>query len=290
METKQHEQYEKSRKRVGIKKRFYIHVILFLLGAIILYGLTSVKGFGLDYNITFVYVIIAIWFVLLILHFIKVFITSKFFDKEWERKQTEKLLQNHNKKVLKLEKKLQKKGVLPTPETKKKGLLSIFKKEQQVTLIAALGTNNELGKDNELIWYLPADLKRFKKLTTGHHIIMGRKTFESIGKPLPNRTSIIITRDENYQAKDCLIANSLEQALSLTKKDETPFIIGGAQIYNQALKIVTNLEITYVHHKFEADVFFPKIDLTIWKEIARELHQADEKHKYDYSFVSYVRK
>lgn len=290
METS-HQQYEKIRKRINQKKRFYVHLILFVIGALILFGLTLVKGFGLSFSITFIYIVIAIWFVLLLLHFVKVFITSKFFDEEWERTQTEKLLQKHDKKVLALEKKLQKDGVLPTPETsKKKGFFDMFKKEQKLILIAALGTNNELGKDNDLIWHLPEDLKRFKRLTSSHHIIMGRKTFESIGKPLPNRTTVIITRDENYQKEGCLIANSLEEAVELAKKDENPYIIGGAQIYNQALKIATNLEITYVHHEFEADVFFPKIDLTIWEETARDFHKADEKHKYDYSFVSYTRK
>lgn len=288
---KEHQQYEKIRKRISQKKRFYIHAILFVIGSIILYGMTLITGFSINNSPIFIYIIIAIWFVLLLLHFIKVFITAKFFDEEWERAQTEKLLQKHDKKVLQLEKKLQKEGILPTSEiSKKKGFFDMFKKEQTITLIAALGTNNELGKDNDLIWHLPEDLKRFKRLTSGHHIIMGRKTFESIGKPLPNRTTVIITRDENYQKEGCLIANSLEQAVELAKKDENPYIIGGAQIYNQALKIATNLEITYVHHEFEADVFFPKIDLTIWEEMAREFHKADEKHQYDYSFVSYKRK
>ncbi len=291
MNNTSHQQYEKTRKRINQKKRFYIHVILFIIGASILYGLTLIKGFNVNNNPILIYIIIAVWFVLLLLHFIKTFITSNFFDDEWERVQTEKLLQKHDKKVLELEKKLQKEGVLPTPSAqKKKGFFAQFKKEQKVTLIAALGKNNELGKDNDLIWHLPKDLKRFKSLTTDHHIIMGRKTFESIGKPLPNRTTIIITRDINYKSEGCLVTNSLEEALDLAKKDETPFIIGGAQIYNQALKIATNLEITYVHHEFEADVFFPKIDLTIWEETARELHKVDEKHAYDYSFVSYKRK
>jgi dihydrofolate reductase len=286
-------QYNKVRKRISQKKRFYIHAIFFVIGAIILYGITLISGFSLAYSPTLVYILIAIWFVFLVLHFIKVFITSRFFDEEWERIETEKLLKKHDKKVQLLEKKLQKEGVLGTPKTsekKKKGFFAAFTKEQNVTIIAALGTNNELGKDNDLIWRLPEDLKRFKKLTSGHHIIMGRKTFESIGKPLPNRTSVIITRDENYTVDNCLTANSLEEALDLAKKDESPFIIGGAQIYNQALKVATNLEITYVHHEFEADVFFPKIDLTLWEETSRELHKTDDKHLYDYSFVSYKRK
>ncbi|REH46370.1 dihydrofolate reductase [Tenacibaculum gallaicum] len=157
-----------------------------------------------------------------------------------------------------------------------------------ITLIAAIAKNNALGKDNDLIWYLPADLKRFKKVTTGHAILMGRNTFESIGKPLPNRTSIIITRNNNYFVNGCLIANSIEQAIELTEEKDA-FIIGGAQIYKEALEqnLVDRLDITVLHHEFEADAFFPEIDKTIWKEVAREDFKADEKNKYDYSFVSY---
>lgn len=159
-----------------------------------------------------------------------------------------------------------------------------------ITLIAAIAKNNALGKDNDLIWHLPADLKRFKKVTSGHHILMGRNTFESIGKPLPNRTSVIITRNNDYFKDGCLIANSIEEAIELSKEDDA-FIIGGAQIYKQALEknLVDKLDITLVHHDFEADVFFPEIDTTIWKEVAREDFKADEKNKYDYSFVSYTK-
>ena len=164
------------------------------------------------------------------------------------------------------------------------------KKKQIVTVIAAIAENNALGKDNELIWYLPADLKRFKKTTTGHHIIMGRNTYESIGKPLPNRTTVIITKNTNYKVDGCIIVHSLDEALEISKQDETPFIIGGAQIYKQAISIVDKLDITEVHHFFDADVFFPEIDLTVWKEESRTFYKADEKNKYDYSFVSYIRK
>ncbi|MDP2541573.1 dihydrofolate reductase [Tenacibaculum discolor] len=160
-----------------------------------------------------------------------------------------------------------------------------------ITLIAAIAKNNALGKDNDLIWHLPADLKRFKKVTTGHPILMGRNTFESIGKPLPNRTSIIITRNNNYFIDGCLIANSIEQAIELVEGNDA-FIIGGAQIYKEALKqnLVDRLDITVLHHEFEADAFFPKIDMNIWKEVAREDFKADEKNKYDYSFVSYEKR
>ncbi|WP_139956094.1 dihydrofolate reductase [Flavicella sediminum] len=158
------------------------------------------------------------------------------------------------------------------------------------TIIAAIANNNALGKDNDLIWHLPADLIRFRKTTTGHHIIMGRNTYESIGKPLPNRTTVIITRNPAYKAEGCIIVNSIEAALEIAKNDESPFIIGGAEIYKQAISLVDQLDITEVHHDFEADVFFPEIDLTVWKETKRKRFTTDEKNKYEYSFVSYSKK
>ncbi|MDV7187858.1 dihydrofolate reductase [Lutibacter sp. TH_r2] len=160
-----------------------------------------------------------------------------------------------------------------------------------ITIIAAIANNNALGKNNQLIWHLPSDLKRFKKVTSGHCVIMGRKTFESLGKPLPNRTNIIITRNTAYKAEGCLITNSLNEAIELAKKeDNNPYILGGAEIYKQSLKFADKLDLTFVHHTFEADAFFPEIDLTIWKQKSREDFKADEKNKYDYSFVTYTKK
>ena len=161
-----------------------------------------------------------------------------------------------------------------------------------ITIIAAIAKNNALGKDNDLIWHLPADLKRFKKVTSGHHILMGRNTFESIGKPLPNRTTIIITRNKEYFKDGCLIANSIEEAIEMVENKDEIFIIGGAQIYKETIEknLADRLDITLVHHEFEADVFFPEIDLTIWEEAAREDFTADEKNKFDFSFVSYTKK
>jgi len=160
-----------------------------------------------------------------------------------------------------------------------------------ITIIAAIGNNNELGKGNDLIWYLPADLKRFKKRTTGHPIIMGRNTFESIGKPLPNRRTIIITRNTSYQKEGCEVVHSLEDAIELIASQEDAFIIGGAQIYNEAMEknLVDQLDITEVHQNFDADVFFPLIDSAIWKEVAREQFFSDDKNAHNYSFLSYQR-
>lgn len=160
-----------------------------------------------------------------------------------------------------------------------------------LTIIAAVAENNALGKNNDLIWRLPADLKRFKKVTFGHHIIMGRKTFESLGKPLPNRTTIIITRNKNYQIEGCITVNSLEEAIKAAKDDENPFILGGGEIYKQALAYADILDLTLVHHSFEdADTFFPVVDFNKWDEINREDFKADEKHDFDYSFVRYKKK
>jgi dihydrofolate reductase len=160
-----------------------------------------------------------------------------------------------------------------------------------IIIIAAIGANRELGKDNDLIWHLPADLKRFKKVTTGHAIIMGRNTFESIGKPLPNRRSIIITRNPSYKKEGCEVVHSLEDAIELIHDQDDAFIIGGAQIYNEAMEknLVDQLDITEVHQNFDADVFFPSIDSAIWKEVAREQFFSDEKNAYNYSFLSYQR-
>jgi dihydrofolate reductase len=158
-----------------------------------------------------------------------------------------------------------------------------------LTIIAAIANNNALGKDNDLIWHLPADLIRFKKTTTDHHIIMGRNTFESIGKPLPNRTTVIISRNKDYKVLGCVVVNSLKEALNIAKNDESPFIIGGGQVYKEAIELADRLDITEVHYNFDADVYFPEIDPNIWRETSRIYFEADEKNKYAYSFVSYIR-
>jgi dihydrofolate reductase len=158
-----------------------------------------------------------------------------------------------------------------------------------IILIAAAAENNALGKDNDLIWHLPDDFKRFKTLTTSHHIIMGRKTFESFPKPLPNRTHIIITRQKNYHPKDCLIADSLEKALAMAPKNEDVFIIGGGEIYQQSIAIADKIELTRVHHHFDADTYFPEIDKKEWQLVDEEYHSKDEKHNFDFTFQTFIR-
>jgi dihydrofolate reductase len=157
-------------------------------------------------------------------------------------------------------------------------------------IIAAAGTRNELGKDNQLVWHLPNDFKRFKQLTTGHHIIMGRKTFESFPAPLPNRTHIIISRNEHYQVEGCIIVKSLEDAFKACEHESTVFIIGGGEIYKQALPFADKIELTRVHHTFEADTYFPEINSEEWECIHKEEHQADEKHAFDFTYETYIKK
>lgn len=158
----------------------------------------------------------------------------------------------------------------------------------KLSIIVATAEQGVIGKDNQLIWHLPEDLKMFRRLTTGHVIIMGRKTFESIGKPLPNRTSIIISRNNDYQVEGCIVVSSLEEAIEKAKEIETEeaFIIGGAQIYALALDMADTVYLTQVHHNFEGDAFLPVLDTNIWTETERKSFQPDEKHAYAFDFVT----
>ena len=156
-------------------------------------------------------------------------------------------------------------------------------------LIAATSQNNALGKDNKIIWHLPDDFKRFKELTSGHHIIMGRKTFESFPKPLPNRTHVVITRQQNYAPEGCIVVNSIEDAFEICPKNEDVFLIGGAEIYKLGLPLTDKIELTYINETFEADAFFPEIDFSEWKLTNEEFHSKDEKHGYDFSFQTFLR-
>ena len=157
-----------------------------------------------------------------------------------------------------------------------------------IILIAAVSKNNEIGKNNQLLWHLPDDFKRFKTLTTGHYIIMGRKTFESFPKPLPNRTHIIISRQKNYAVENCIVVSSLEEAIKVCPKNEDIYIIGGGEIYKQSIDFADKLEITVVDHDFEADTFFPEIDENKWKVDFEEFHPKDERHLYDFTFLTYI--
>lgn len=160
-----------------------------------------------------------------------------------------------------------------------------------IAIAVATGENKEIGKNNQLLWHMPADLKFFKQTTSGHTVIMGRKTFDSVGKPLPNRRNIVITRDTDLRIAGAEVVNSLDEALSITQNEEKPvFIIGGAEIYRQALPKTDLLYLTTIHHQFDADTFFPEFDRNEWEVLSSEPHQADEKNKYDYTFEVLKRK
>ena len=158
-----------------------------------------------------------------------------------------------------------------------------------ISIITAVSENNVIGLDNKLPWHLPADLKHFKSTTMGHHIIMGRKTFESFGKPLPDRVNIIITRQRDFKAGDCIVVHSLEEAIRAVKNDDEPFICGGAAIYKEALQIANKMYLTRIHGSFEGDTFFPEFDQSSWKEIQREEFEPDERNPHRYSFSVFER-
>jgi dihydrofolate reductase len=157
-------------------------------------------------------------------------------------------------------------------------------------MIAAVAENNALGKNNDLLWHLPLDFKRFKEITSGHHIIMGRKTFESFPKPLPNRTHVIITRQKDFKHDGCIVVQDIEKAIAVCPKEDDLYIIGGGEIYNQFIHLADQLDITRVHNSFEADVYFPEIDPEIWELTSEIFNPKDEKHLFDYTFQTFVRK
>ena len=159
-----------------------------------------------------------------------------------------------------------------------------------ITIIAAIGENNELGKDNELVWHLPDDFKRFKNYTTGHHIIMGRKTFESFPKLLPNRTHVVITRNVSYKKEGVVTVTNMNEAISRTQNDNQPFIIGGGEIYKIGLEFADKIELTRVHGTFDADTFFPEIPESKWQLIADEYHNKDDRHNYAFTYETWVKK
>lgn len=161
-----------------------------------------------------------------------------------------------------------------------------------LSIIAAISDNNVIGKNNKLLWHLPEDLKRFKKLTTGHTIIMGRKTFESLGRVLPNRKHIILTRDMNFKvnSENVEIINNINDIEKYIHDGEENFVIGGAIIYNQLISKVNKLYITKIHKIYEGDAYFPKINEKDWKLIENEKGLKDEKNPLDYDFLTYVRK
>lgn len=159
-----------------------------------------------------------------------------------------------------------------------------------IAVVVAIAENNAIGKDNQLLWHLPADLKHFKQITSGHTIIMGRKTYDSIGKPLPNRRNIVMTRKVGLEIPGVEVTSNIEEALALCKTEEEVYIIGGAEIYKSTMHLVDKIYLTKVHQSYEADAFFPEIDSKRWNETDVEKHLPDEKNHVAYTFSTLLRK
>lgn len=159
-----------------------------------------------------------------------------------------------------------------------------------VSIVVAIAENNAIGKNNQLLWHLPADLKHFKQITTGHTIVMGRKTFDSIGRPLPNRRNIVVTRTAGLQIPGAEVTHSIAAALALCTEEGEVFIIGGSEIYTSALSLTDRVYLTRVHASYDADAFFPEIDFDTWKETDIEKHLPDEKNHVAYTFSTLLRK
>jgi dihydrofolate reductase len=159
-----------------------------------------------------------------------------------------------------------------------------------LSIIVATAKNRTIGINNTLPWRCPADLQHFKRLTMGHHIIMGRKTFDSIGRPLPGRTTVIVTRNQDLQVEGCLIAHSLQEAIAACGNDNEAFIVGGAELYAQALPLAARLYITEIQQDVAGDAHFPELDRGTWLEVSRERHSQTEPQPLEYHFTEYRRK
>ncbi|NDI35397.1 dihydrofolate reductase [Chengkuizengella sediminis] len=160
--------------------------------------------------------------------------------------------------------------------------------KKNLSIIFAMDQNRLIGKDNKLPWYLPGDLAFFKKTTLQHPVLMGRKTYESIGRPLPKRKNIILTQNKNYKAEGCIVVNTIEDALGQCN-DEENFVIGGSEIYKLLLPYVNKLYVTQIEHVFDGDSYFPEIDEKIWEQTNKVKGIKDEKNPYDYYFITYER-
>lgn len=167
-----------------------------------------------------------------------------------------------------------------------------MKQPENISIIVAVDENNAIGRGGDLLCYLPNDLKHFKTVTSGNTVIMGRRTFQSLPKgALPNRTNIVITSDDAENYPNCLVVRSVEEAFDKSPAGKETFIIGGGKLYGSSLHLADKLYLTRVHHSFnDADTFFPEINFDEWKLIEKEAHKADEKHGYDYTFLTYTRK
>jgi dihydrofolate reductase len=283
------EQFLYAQDRIRQKKRLNQHFVFFLVGSAFIIFLDQVMEVGQEALPQNWYVwAILIWTFFFLIHAFNVFFTNRFMGKKWENEQLDKLKLKQAKRIAELQKKVDKEMPLPNVPAHKGS--SNQNKSQTVTIIAAAAENDALGKDNDLVWRLPNDFKRFKKLTTGHHIIMGRKTFESFPEPLPNRIHVVITRNKNYKKFGAVVVHSLREALDLAKHDDQPYIIGGGEIYKQSLDFADKIELTRVHAEVTADTFFPQIDASKWELINEDHHPKDDKHEFAFTYLTYIRK
>ncbi len=302
VDAHQRELYEHARKRILQKKRLFQHFIIFVVGSLFLILLNLLIGYKKEitfFGVHWSVLCVIFWAFLFVMHFCNVWLFSTFMGKEWTDRQMERLITKQKAEIALLKKDVD--LMYPTEALKKKkeGFITekaskivnvIEESKPMITMIAAAGENNALGKDNDLVWHLPDDFKRFKALTTGHHIIMGRKTFESFPKLLPNRVHVVVTRNTSYQAEGAIVVHTMEDALKLVKSDTQPFIIGGGEIYTLGMKYADCIELTRVHESFEADAFFPDIDKNVWELTKEEFHDVDEKHQYPFTYLTYQRK
>ena len=162
--------------------------------------------------------------------------------------------------------------------------------KSELTIIAAASANNVIGFENKLIWNIPKDLKRFKELTQGHSVIMGRKTFESLTSPLPNRRNIVVTRNKDYSLEGIEVFSSIEDAIDVCKDDQQPFIIGGGEIYSQTINVVDKIELTRVYKDYQGDAFFPYIPLDKFELATESVNYLDDDSNTKYSFLTYIKK
>ena len=294
IDKEQLELIQNAQRRIKQKKRLYIHFVLFLIGSLLMVFANVTLGIGKNikiFQLDWFVIAILVWLFIFLYHVFNVFIVDKFMGKEWEQGQLDKLVAKQQVRIEKMKTELTKEAPHIAKSEVYNDELKAKDKTSELTIIVAAGENDAIGKDNKLIWHLPDDLQHFKDLTSGHHIIMGRKTFESFPKPLPNRTHVVISRQNDYQVPEGVIkVNSLDVALDVAKNDSQPFIIGGGEIYKQAITFADKIEITRVHHEFEADTFFPKIDASVWKEVNNVFHKKDADHDYEFSFLTYKRK
>ena len=274
---------ENAQKRVRQKSNVYRHFIFFLFisGFILFVDLAFSVGENLiffDYSWSIW--IVLIWSFILFYHLFDVFVSKRIISKKWISAQKSLLIKVQQEKIKSLKKDIEKESKIYA-DSNSNNL------NQMITIIAAASENDVIGNNNKLIWHLSKDLIRFKNLTKGHHVIMGRKTFESMPKALPNRTNVVITRNKNYTAENITVVDSLENALKVCKDDPQPFIIGGGEIYRIGLTYAKRIELTRVYHNFEGDTTFPQIDKNIWKEVKNIKMFDIENHNYNFSFITY---